>query len=903
MMDRSSAAVDQTGWSAGDGRRAAARDSSRRCARRTSSGGQAHPWIVRRIHSFLLVVLHMMIVAAFTTTRRAGGTARCWSCSTILTHRRAGHRRAARALPRPRTPPHHPRPPRRPPPPPHLQGGDGGGAGPSPARAYPIDAQRGMDAFEWAAEVLPRPFGIAAATPWCPPLSTSRRSSRRSRPGCAVARRAEAAVDLLEPLNRLFVGKQIRTTCTSKLVFDAFGSPLPPQVLVLVHVPIAPSSRRRATCGRSTSAGCSRTRRWGTPRRNVAVLHPVGAVGADVHDRHALWFMLGPPSTARSRMCHIGEVPTTIIRRVPRAAENFNRKVLSAATPGPRVEPKRPPPVFAASSLDALEAGRSAPLAELRAALLPVTDELGNESLRYFAEAWNAIVSDMRSSDLLSNVEERRLLSGSGGAGVLALRLPAVLLHRGKLNEAFHHVRILADQAHSQPLRKRRQLERQLHIDLDQPREMREAVVEFCELGRWMATTLLGPRQADALAPLLASLVAAVERGEVLDTVRPSVQPSPRRRPRKGVGGPQNGQPGSASPRASAWASRGVVVGRRQEGIPHASTRCCSGAGGGHERLEGEGESARVVERRRCVARRRWPPARVYPVPPGGFSTTRTRASACRRCGRGSRREAARPRLARVDGGGRRDAIALGGATAALVVRRLAVHGRADAAAGGGDALVVDAHAILQRRPAVLAAGSRAEERGRRVGALLPKDGPPRRVAPRPRARRRQAVQRAAPFRTRASCASCGCGRRSAGRRSCGRWGDHARRAGAAAAGAVGGAERRRARGHRRQKFTYVASCQLYGQHKAKRDARRRTRLPAPALRQLRVAYVDEVGDHARRAGVDPPLGVLIKGAKEDVARCGGGMRPRSSPATSPARSRTRPRDDLRARRVRRRST
>ena len=162
----------------------------------------------------------------------------------------------------------------------------------------------------------------------------------------------------------------------------------------------------------------------------------------------------------------------------------------------------------------------------------------------------------MRSSDLLSNVEERRLLFGEWrGPGFSRCVYLPCFCTAGKLNEAFHHVRILADQAHSQPLRKRRQLERQLHIDLDQPREMREAVVEFCELGRWMATTLLGPRQADALAPLLASLVAAVERGEVLDTVRPSGLPklvAATTDLAKVLAALKMDEPGSASPRASA---------------------------------------------------------------------------------------------------------------------------------------------------------------------------------------------------------------------------------------------------------------------------------------------------------------------------------------------------------------
>ena len=46
-------------------------------------------------------------------------------------------------------------------------------------------------------------------------------------------------------------------------------------------------------------------------------------------------------------------------------------------------------------------------MAELRQTLLDgnSADTLRNESLRYFAAAWNAVLEDMRSADLLSNLE------------------------------------------------------------------------------------------------------------------------------------------------------------------------------------------------------------------------------------------------------------------------------------------------------------------------------------------------------------------------------------------------------------------------------------------------------------------------------------------------------------------
>ena len=103
------------------------------------------------------------------------------------------------------------------------------------------------------------------------------------------------------------------------------------------------------------------------------------------------------------------------------AATSFNRKLLSDAVPlaAPNERPY-PLPAFATapasadpadgadgSLANALQQGLG--LADLQASLLPASEvasgALRNESLRYFAEAWNAVIADLRTSDLMSDAE------------------------------------------------------------------------------------------------------------------------------------------------------------------------------------------------------------------------------------------------------------------------------------------------------------------------------------------------------------------------------------------------------------------------------------------------------------------------------------------------------------------
>ena len=141
-----------------------------------------------------------------------------------------------------------------------------------------------------------------------------------------------------------------------------------------------------------------------------------------------------------------------------------------------------------------------------------------NESLRYFAAAWNAVLGDMRSADLLSN-SELSLLVFNAWEGVTFSRctyLP-VFCTAGKLTEAFNTARVLLAQGEYQSMGKRRSLERQLHAEVGQDTEAREAVVEFCELCTWMVQGLLGSRHEAAVSSIIKALHGYVANGQLLD--------------------------------------------------------------------------------------------------------------------------------------------------------------------------------------------------------------------------------------------------------------------------------------------------------------------------------------------------------------------------------------------------
>ena len=523
-----------------------------------------------------------MIACAFTTTRTG-----LVVDGALLARRSARHPRHALgvarliaellgALPRPRHAAHEPRPP--------LalrcaspQGGDGGGAGASrtPAWSRPTRStpSAGWTRLEWAAEVLPSHdvWDRRRDLRWCPPrCRRSRRSSRRSRPGCAAWRGLPKALVDASSRSTGCSSASRSTRRHEKLVFDAFWLSLSSSSFgSRTRTRSRRSSRRRATCGRSTSAGCgTRTRRWGTRGKlpNVAVLFMRWAplVLMYMIDMQ-LWFMLwtafygtSPAGSCTSARCP----PSRSFRaRFLAAASDFNRKVLSPPR-RLRVEREAAAARFAASSLDATRGGRARRRSPARdcseAALGPVTDEIGNESLRFFAEAWNAIV--LRHAPVRPALERRELrllfpLWRAAGANFsrctyLPSSAPRASSTRPSTTPAISPPGGLAVAAQASRAR------------APAPQGPRPAARDargrrrVLRAGRWLATTLLGPRHADALAPLLAStLVANVERGEVLDTRAPPSGLAPTRR-RDDATSPRRAQDGrasgSASPRASA---------------------------------------------------------------------------------------------------------------------------------------------------------------------------------------------------------------------------------------------------------------------------------------------------------------------------------------------------------------
>ena len=152
--------------------------------------------------------------------------------------------------------------------------------------------------------------------------------------------------------------------------------------------------------------------------------------------------------------------------------------------------------------------------------LLAVSSTLGNESLRFFAEAWNGVLQDMRQSDLLNNRELSLLVFNSWeGAQTFFSRctyLP-VFITAGMLNEAIHQAVTIASEGETlSSFKKRLGLEQKLHAAIGQNFEMREACVEFWELSKWILTTLLGERHEGSLARVVTCLRAHFQEGSVL---------------------------------------------------------------------------------------------------------------------------------------------------------------------------------------------------------------------------------------------------------------------------------------------------------------------------------------------------------------------------------------------------
>ena len=127
----------------------------------------------------------------------------------------------------------------------------------------------------------------------------------------------------------------------------------------------------------------------------------------------------------------------------------------------------------------------------------------------------------MRVADLLSDHEAQLLRFNQWeGSGFSACTYMPAFCTAGKLNEAFHLASSFGEQARFQTLRKRCALESQLQNAVGADIEMREAVVEFWELSRWVFSELLGPRHDGGLHRLFRSLRDQLTHGRLLDVIK-----------------------------------------------------------------------------------------------------------------------------------------------------------------------------------------------------------------------------------------------------------------------------------------------------------------------------------------------------------------------------------------------
>ena len=522
-----------------------------------------------RIHAFLLLVLHVMIIFAFCSTRTgliADAQLVQALCGVILTHAALGiirecllvyaqhgmlhtHLRVLASLLLRLS----------------LKVGFAATLSSSYMRMVeetPFATLRGVDPSQWitghlykqqtfcyASALYLVPVSLSTLAQIFPILSTWVRSWRGP---------LKAIVDLFEPTNAIFVGKAIHTSFSAKMPFDFFWvSLLALKFWFSYSFQIAPLVQpTRELWALDLSDWYPDAELGKLPNMVVLIVRWAPLVIMYMIDLQ-LWFMLWTAMYGTIKGCqlHIGEVPDlpTVRERFLAAAENFNQRMLSRAVgleaykekpyPVPRFSEKQSDDAMNGDGFaDVLRAGiPQSNMAALQASLMDGADgadesgdaALRNDSLRYFADAWNGILEDMRNSDLLSNHEQRLLvfrswsgplipgapsvgdLSMGGGHFSRCTYLP-VFCTAGKVNEAFHLVRTLWVEAQGASTRRRLQIETQMHKSISADFEMREALTEFFELTVWLLAGLLGPKHATSLAGLLSSVYSFVSTGQVL---------------------------------------------------------------------------------------------------------------------------------------------------------------------------------------------------------------------------------------------------------------------------------------------------------------------------------------------------------------------------------------------------
>ena len=411
---------------------------------------------------------------------------------------------------------------------------------------HPFESLRGMPATKWVMDaLLPNEVFSCAALVYAVPHLLSLLAQLFPALSSFVRRLTgplKVAVDIFEPLNRLFVGKDIHVELASKLPYDFFWLSLLTlkftySYTVQIQPLVAPT--REIWHLDLSSWGPIPGLDLGKFANVVVILVRWLPILLMYMIDTQLWFMLWVAAygTWHGSKLHIGEVTDLDgVRDVfMLAAENFNRKVVSAAV-GMDAVVEKPfrVPRFATKAAGKKDTSPRAttleglPGSDLHEAFLLSGDDGGsgeiyNESLRYFADAWNAALYDMRQGDLLSNNELAVLVfncwTSSGHMHFTRCTYLPVFCTAGKLAEAFEVVRALSEKGEHADLRRRQALELKLFTELGNKFEVREALGEFVELSQWLLAGLLGSRHASAVTTLQTALWRCVARGEVLDVL------------------------------------------------------------------------------------------------------------------------------------------------------------------------------------------------------------------------------------------------------------------------------------------------------------------------------------------------------------------------------------------------
>uniref|UniRef100_A0A7S0NMX1 1,3-beta-glucan synthase n=1 Tax=Calcidiscus leptoporus TaxID=127549 RepID=A0A7S0NMX1_9EUKA len=341
--------------------------------------------------------------------------------------------------------------------------------------------------------------------------------------------------DLIDPLNRLYVGKNVHVPCDLKLGYDFFWLSLLTFKFVFSYMfqlePLAQPTRDIWAMSFDDSYLALLFPGKG-PNLVVLFVRWAPMVLMYLLDTQ-IWYMLWTAAygSVIGWSLHIGEVPdfSVLRERLVAASEHFNRKMLSTEVP---LIYEAEPPLHVPCADKGAEgvAGLKTRAGELQESLLLAADAAGsevrNESLRYFSQAWNTIINDLRASDLLSNHEQSLLLFNSWeGAGFSRCTYFPTFVTAGKLSAVFHLAKTLSEQGKYQALNKRLALERQLQTTIADTTPLREATVEFFELSRWLLVTILGSRHEEMLLKIVNEMVRTLHAGKVLDILSPAALP------------------------------------------------------------------------------------------------------------------------------------------------------------------------------------------------------------------------------------------------------------------------------------------------------------------------------------------------------------------------------------------